>query len=275
MLPLIITVAAVGAELTRAQQPNLPLTPEELARDAQECRAAGAAIYHLHVRDEDGQPTMDADTFRAARDAIAAATDMIVQFTTGGAVSDGADARVAPLSLGPEMATLTTGSVNFGDEIFSNPGPLIDRLYTEMRARGTLPEFEIFDAGMIANARTVYERHGEDHHRHFDLVLGVPGALPWGPGVIPFLVGLLPPASTWSATGIGRAHLPVAEEAIALGGHVRTGFEDVRYYEAGRLAVSNAELVERVVSMARAAGRSIAGPQGAREIFGLSGTLSS
>ena len=275
MLPLIITVAAVGAELTREKQPNLPVTPEELARDAAECRAAGAAIYHLHVRDDQGRPTMDVATFRAALDAITSATDLIVQFTTGGAVSDSADARIAPLSLGPEMATLTTGSVNFGTEVFLNPEPLIDRLYSEMRSRGTLPEFEIFDAAMIANALTAYERNGADHHRHFDLVLGVPGALPWALGVIPFLVGMLPADATWSATGIGRAHLPVAEEAIELGGHVRTGFEDVRYYEPGRLAVSNAELVERVASMAGAAGRSIAGPAGAREILGLSGTLSS
>lgn len=275
MLPLIITVAAVGAELTRDQQPNLPLTPEELARDAAACEAAGAAIYHLHVRDVNGNPTMDVERFRAARGAIASATDLIVQFTTGGAVTDGAEARGAPLSLGPEMATLTTGSVNFGDEVFLNPSPLIDRLYAEMSARGTLPEFEIFDAGMIANAGSVYERHGGKHHRHFDLVLGVPGALPWGSGVIPFLVGMLPAGSTWSATGIGRAHLPVTEDAIRLGGHVRTGFEDVRYYAPGRLAVSNAELVERVASMARDAGRSIAGPARTREIFGLSGTLSS
>ena len=274
MLPLVITVAAVGAELTREQQPNLPLTPDELARDAVACEAAGAAIYHLHVRDSEGRPTMDVGTFGAARDAIASTTDLIVQFTTGGSVTDPADARVAPLSLAPEMATLTTGSVNFGAEVFLNPEPLIERLYTEMRARGTLPEFEIFDAGMISNAIAVYERNAGDHHRHFDLVLGVPGALPWAPGVIPFLTGMLPEDSTWSATGIGRAHLPVTEEAIALGGHVRTGFEDVRYYEAGRVAESNAELVERVASMARKAGRSIAGPARTREIFGLSGTLS-
>ena len=275
MLPLIVTVAAVGAELTREQQPNLPLTPDELARDASACQAAGAAIYHLHVRDADGAPTMDVETFRKAHDAITSATDLIVQFTTGGAVGDSADARTAPLALGPEMATLTTGSVNFGDEVFLNPAPLMDRLYTQMRSRGTLPEFEIFDAGMIANAGALYERHEADHHRHFDLVLGVPGALPWGPGVIPFLVGLLPSGCTWSATGIGRAHLPVSREAIAMGGHVRTGFEDVRYYEPGRLAVSNAELVQRVAAMAKEAGRELAGPSRTREILGLGGTLSS
>ena len=190
-------------------------------------------------------------------------------------MSDGADARVAPLSLRPEMATLTTGSINFGSEVFLNPAPLIDRLYSEMRARGTLPEFEIFDAAMISNARAVYETHEGDHHRHYDLVLGVPGALPWTAEVIPFLVGMLPHDATWSATGIGRAHLPVTEEAIARGGHVRTGFEDVRYYEPGRVAVSNAELVERVAGMAERAGRKIAEPNETREILGLGGTLSS
>lgn len=250
------------------------MTAEQLARDAAACRAAGASIYHLHVRDVSGSPTMDVETFRAAHEAITSATDLIVQFTTGGAVGDDADARVAPLALGPEMATLTTGSVNFGDDVFLNPAPLIDRLYAEMRARGTLPEFEIFDAAMIANAGIVYERHGGDHHRHYDLVLGVPGALPWTPGVIAVLVGMLPPDATWSATGIGRAHLPVAEETIALGGHVRTGFEDVRYYEPGRPADSNSELVERVVRMAEGAGRRIATPDETREILRLGGTLS-
>lgn len=215
---------------------------------------------------------MDVETFRAARDAIASATDLIVQFTTGGAVGDDDDARVAPLGLRPEMATLTTGSVNFGNDVFLNPAPLIERLYVEMRAGGTLPEFEIFDSAMIANASALYDRHGGDHHRHFDLVLGVPGALPPGAGVIPFLTGLLPPGATWSATGIGRTHLDVARETLALGGHVRTGFEDVRYFEPGRLAASNAELIRRVVDLARADGREIATPALAREMLGLAGS---
>ncbi len=279
MQPLIITVAAVGAELTREQQPNLPITPDELARDAAGCEAAGASIYHLHVRDEGGRPTMDVETFRRAHQAITAATDLIVQFTTGGSLGDDEAARAAPLSLNPEMATLTTGSVNFGNDVFLNPAPVIERLYVAMRGGGTMPEFEIFEAGMIANALTLYERHGERHHQHFDLVLGVPGALPPGPGVIPFLVERLPTGATWSATGIGRAHLAVAEETIASGGHVRTGFEDVRYLGPGRLATSNAELVERAADLARDRGRPVAGPAEARSLLELSsvrgGTLTS
>ena len=269
MQPLIVTVAAVGAEVTREQQPNLPITSEDLARDAAECEAAGASIYHLHVRDADGRPTMDVETFRRAYDAITAATDLIVQFTSGGAVGDGDDARIAPLSLKPEMATLTTGTVNFGSEVFLNPAPLVERLYLQMRASGTLPEFEIFEAGMIANAARLLDEHGDGHHRHFDFVLGVPGALPAGPGVIDFLRSLLPEGATWSATGIGRAHDQVMRETIRSGGHVRTGFEDVRYLEPGRVATSNAELVEKVAVLAADHARPLATPDTARDLLGL------
>lgn len=273
MQPLIITVAGVGAELSREQQPNLPITPDELARDARACQDAGASIYHLHVRDPAGRPTMDVETYRAAKDAIASATDLIVQFSSGGAVADTEDERIAPLDLKPEMATLTTGTVNFGDEVFSNPLPLIVRFYRRMRELGIVPEFEIFEPGMLATAERVYEDHGGDHHRHYDFVLGVPGAMPAWPDSIDFLAAHLPEEATWSATGIGGAHLPVAERAIASGGHVRTGFEDVRWFERGLLAESNAQLVERVAQMAEAAGRPIAAPREARRLLGVGGNL--
>lgn len=270
MEPLIITVAAVGAELTKEQQPNLPITPDELARDAAACRDAGASIYHLHVRDQNGSPTMDVDTFRAAHDAITSASDLIVQFTSGGAVADSEESRIAPLALKPEMASLTTGTVNFGDDVFLNPVPLVRRFYERMLELGIVPEFEIFEAGMIATARRLREELDADHHEHYDFVLGVPGALPAWPQAIAFLSAHVPEHATWSATGIGRAHLPVAEAAIAMGGHVRTGFEDVRYLEPGVLAASNAQLAERVAELASAAGREVATPTVARELLGLS-----
>lgn len=269
MDPLVVTVAAVGAELTLDDQPNLPVTPELLARDAAECAAAGASIYHLHVRDDEGRPTMSVDRFRAARAAIEQASDLVVQFTTGGAVTDPIEARLAPLDLAPEMATLTTGTVNFGDDVFSNPVPLVTRLYRRMIEQGVTPEYEIFDAGMIATAVRLRAELGAEHHAHFDFVLGVPGALPAWEDALPFLVSHLPEGGTWSATGIGRAHLPVAEQTIALGGHVRTGFEDVVYYAKGVKARSNAQLVERVAEMARSAGREVATPAIAREMLGL------
>ena len=269
MDPLIITVAGVGAELTREDQPRLPITAEEMASDAMSCEEVGASIYHLHVRDSSGHPTMDVEAFRAARDAISEATDLIVQFTTGGSVHDDEAARIAPLDLRPEMASLTTGTINFGDDVFSNPAPLVTRLYAKMRELGVLPEFEIFDSAMIANAQRVYEITGAEHHRHFDFVLGVPGGMPLWEDSIDFLVRHLPPGATWSATGIGRAHLAVASESIARGGHVRTGFEDVRYFAPGQLAESNRQLVERVESMAHDAGREVATTGIAREILAL------
>ena len=269
MDPLIITAAAVGAELTKEQQPHLPLTPAELAADAAACEEAGASIYHLHVRDPEGRPTMDVETFRAAHDAIRSHSDVIVQFTSGGAAGDDEASRLAPLELRPEMATLTTGTVNFGDEIFSNPAPLVARLYKRMRSLGIMPEFEIFDAGMIESAQRVYEDNGGDHHRHYDFVLGVPGGLPAWSDSIAFLAAHLPDGASWTATGIGRAHLPVTTETLARGGHVRTGFEDVRYFAPGQLADSNRQLIERVVELARAGGREVATPPQARQILGL------
>lgn len=269
MQPLAITVAGVGAELSLADQPNLPVTPEALARDAAECREAGASIYHLHVRDASGQPTMAPAAFRAAHDAIARATDLIVQFTTGGAVGDADDARVAPLDLRPEMATLTTGSVNFGDEVFWNPTPLVQRLYARMLELGVLPEYEIFEPGMIATAGHLYETLGADHHRHYDFVLAVPGAMPAWADSLSFLASHLPAEATWSATGIGRAFLDVCVAAIDAGGHVRTGFEDVRYLGHGEPARSNAQLVRKVAEVAGSRGRPVADPTQVRQMLGL------
>lgn len=269
MDPLVITVAGIGAELTREQQPNLPLTAEEIGRDAVEVAEAGASIYHLHVRDPQGRPTMDVDTYRAAHDAIRSGTELIVQFSSGGAVTDDEVARAAPLALRPEMATLTTGTINFGDDVFMNPEGLVARLYSKMLLLGIQPEFEIFDSGMIAGAERVYADGGGDHHRHYDFVLGVPGGMPAWPDSIAFLRAHLPEGATWSATGIGRAHVSVVAEAIERGGHVRTGFEDVRYIGPGQLAGSNRELVENVVRAAAERGREIATPARARELLNL------
>jgi 3-keto-5-aminohexanoate cleavage enzyme len=213
---------------------------------------------------------MNVERFRAGLDAIRESSNLIVQFTTGGAVGDSGDSRIAPLDLRPEMATLTTGSVNFGTEVFSNPYPLIERLHGRMMELGVLPEFEIFDTGMIGTAERIYAEAGATHHRHYDFVLNVPGGIPAWSDVLDFLESHLPDDATWSATGIGRAHVPVAEDAIRRGGHVRTGFEDVRYYAPGELAVSNAQLIARVAGMAKLAGREVAAPDEARRLLGLS-----
>jgi 3-keto-5-aminohexanoate cleavage enzyme len=273
MDPLVITVAPVGGELTREQQPNLPLRPEEIAEEVARCREAGAAMVHLHVRDEAGNPSQGREHFARAIDEIKrTAPDVIVQTSTGGSVGMTQEERVQPLDLKPEMATLTTGTVNFGDEVFENPFPLVARFFLRMREVGVQPEFEVFDTGMVETARRLAGEHDpEPRHLHFDLVLGVPGGMAGTPRSVLHMASILPPGATWTATGIGRSHLGVTLTALALGGHVRTGFEDTIYYQRGRLATSNAELIARVARLAREAGREIATPDQAREIIGITG----
>jgi 3-keto-5-aminohexanoate cleavage enzyme len=273
MDPLVITVAPVGGELTREQQPNLPLSSEEIAEEVARCREAGASIVHLHVRDEDGVPTQSREHFARAIDAVKRAVpDVVIQTSTGGSVGMSEDERAQPLDLKPEMATLTTGTVNFGDEVFENPYPLVERFFLRMREIGVQPEFEVFDTGMVETAaRLVAEHDAEARHLHFDLVLGVPGGMAGTPRSVLHLTSILPPGATWTATGIGRTHLPVTLAALALGGHVRTGFEDTIYLAKGRVAESNAELIARVASIAAQTGREVATPDQAREIVGITG----
>ena len=273
MDPLVITVAPVGGELTRAQQPNLPLSAEEIAEEVARCREEGASIVHLHVRDEGGEPTQGRDHFARAIDAIKrAAPDIIIQTSTGGSVGMTEDQRSQPLDLKPEMATLTTGTVNFGDEVFENPFPLVERFFLRMREIDVQPEFEVFDTGMVETARRLVRDHDADgHHLHFDLVLGVPGGMAGTAGAVLHMASILPAGATWSATGIGRTHLPVTLTALAAGGHVRTGFEDTIHYAKGRLAASNAELIARVARIAAETGREVATPEQAREIVGITG----
>ena len=266
-------MAPVGGELTREQQPHLPLSAEEIAEEVARCREAGAAIVHLHVRDATGTPTQDRERFAAAIDAIkGAAPDVIVQTSTGGSVGMTEEERAQPLDLKPEMATLTTGTVNFGEEVFENPRPLVERFFLRMRDIGIQPEFEVFDTGMVDTALGLVATHdAEPRHLHFDLVLGVPGGMAGTPQAVIYMASLLPEGATWSATGIGRAHLPVALTALVAGGHVRTGFEDTIYYERGRLAESNSELIARVARIAREMGREPATPDQARQIIGITG----
>ena len=269
----MITVAPVGGELSREQQPSLPLAPDEIAEEVARCREAGASMVHLHVRDQAGAPTQSMESFDDAMEAIRrAAPDIVIQPSTGGSVGMTEDERSQPLELKPEMATLTTGTVNFGDEVFANPYPLVERFFLRMRDLGVQPEFEVFDTGMVETAKRLTAVHDpEPRHQHYDLVLGVPGGMAGTPDAVLYMARSLPPGATWSATGIGRAHLPVTLTALALGGNVRTGFEDTIYYERGRLAASNEELIARVARLAREIGREIATPDQAREIVGIGG----
>ena len=266
---LIITAALTGAEVTREQQPNLPITPQEIGRAALEAYEAGAAIVHVHARHADGSATQDQNVYGEIQAIVAKACPVIFQPSTGGAVWHTAEERLQPLSLNPEMATLSTGTCNFGSDVFSNPQEFYEQAARLMQEKGIKPEFEIFEAGMVNNALRLVKQGLVSEPLHFNFVLGVPGAMGASVRNLCFLVDSIPPGATWTVSGIGRHETPLAVAAVAMGGHVRVGFEDNIYYQRGELAKSTAQLVSRIVRIARELGREVATPDEAREILGL------
>jgi 3-keto-5-aminohexanoate cleavage enzyme len=268
MDPLIITCAPVGAEIRPEQTPHLPYTPQLLGETARAVREAGASILHVHCRNDDGTNTHSVERFGQAYAAIRQQSDLIVQFSTGGAIGMTPQERSSVLELRPEMATLTCGSVNFGDDIFENSFPMMRDLLKKMNQFGVRPELEIFDKGHLANARRLAKERVLQLPQHVDFVLGVPGGLEATVQNLCDLVDDLPEGCTWSVAGIGKRQLPMAMAAIAMGGHVRVGLEDNLYYSRGRLA-RNEELVARVARIATEAGRTIATPDRARKVLGL------
>ncbi len=267
MEKLIITAALTGAEVTKSDNPALPVTPEEIAISAIECWEAGASIVHLHARDVDGSPTQDADLYNKAIKLIRKECDLIIQVSTGGAVGMTAQERVAPVALKPDMATLTTGSVNFGDAVFLNSWSDIELFAGEMKYYGVKPEIEVFEMGMVSTALRLAKNGLLEPPLHFDFVMGVPGAIAGTPRNLMNLVDSLPPGSTWTVAGIGQAELSLGVMAILLGGNVRVGFEDNIYYCRGVLAQSNAQLVKRMADFSRELGREITNPTEARSIL--------
>lgn len=268
--PLIITAAVVGAELSRQDTPFLPLTPDEIAEEAWEAQQAGAAMVHLHARAADGSPTQDIQAYQSIIQAVRSrCPDLIIQVSTGGAVGMSAEERLQPLALQPDMASLTTGTVNFGEEVFYNSLPMIRQFARAMLEKNIRPELEIFDSGMIANALRLLKEGLLREPLHFNFVLGVPGGAAGTLKNLMHMVESVPPSSTWCASGIGAAQLPLTTMAILLGGHVRVGLEDNIYYRRGELSQGNAPLVARVFRLAGELGRPLATPNEARRILNL------
>ncbi|MDK2919780.1 MAG: 3-keto-5-aminohexanoate cleavage enzyme [Candidatus Petromonas sp.] len=266
---LIITAALTGAEVTKEQQPALPVTPEEIAEAAYQCYKAGASIVHVHARDEKGNPTQSYDVYKEIKEKIEAKCNIIVQPSTGGATWHTPEERLQPVELGPEMATLSCGTCNFGPDVFMNSEEYIEKFAEKMKEKGVKPEIEVFERGMINNALRLVKKGLIEPPLHFDFVLGVPGACPGTPEDLMYMIKSIPEGSTWTVAGIGRSELPLAVMAIVLGGHVRVGFEDNIYYAKGVLAESNAQLVERIARIAREVGREVASPDEAREILSI------
>jgi uncharacterized protein (DUF849 family) len=269
----LITVAPTGAEADKAAVPVLPVTLDELVTTAKECQAAGASVVHVHIRDGQARPTLDLSRLTDTVTALREGTDLIVQLSTGGAVTDGFGDRLAVLDAAPDACSLTCGTVNFGDEVFSNPWPFICDLYTRTQELGVVPEFELFDFGHIATLHRLLARQGAPHggHVHCDLVMGVPGGMPGDAATLTQAVSALPEGATWSATGIGRTTLPVMFAALAAGGHLRVGMEDTVSFARGRPLTGNLELVERAATLAGLAQRPPMPPAQARAMLGVSG----
>ena len=267
----LITVAPTGAEADKTRHPALPVTLDELVTTARECEAAGASVIHVHIRDDQARPTLDLarlkDTVRALREN----STLVVQLSTGGAVTDDYKDRLAVLDAEPDGCSLTCGTVNFGDEVFMNPWPFIRELYERSKELHVVPEFELFDLGHVATLHRLLDELGEPYggHVHCDLVMGVPGGMSGDAATLVRAVEALPAGASWSATGIGRSTLPVIFAALSAGGHLRVGMEDTTSYARGRPVASNAELVQRAAALAELSQRPPMRPYQARAFLGV------
>ena len=267
----MITVAPTGAENAKTEVPTLPVTLDELVSAASECQAAGASVIHVHIRDEQTQPTLDLHLLKDTVAALREATSLVVQVSTGGAVTDSESHRLAVLDCRPDAASLTCGTVNFGTDVFMNRWSFMVDLYQKMQALEIAPEFEIFDIGHVASMRRLLDRHGPPFggRVHCDLVMGVPGGMPATPATLVAAVHELPAGTTFSATGVGRSSLAVALAALSAGGHLRVGMEDTVTFAPGEPVKDNCQLVTRAAELARLAQRPPMSTGEARSFLGL------
>jgi uncharacterized protein (DUF849 family) len=261
MTGTLITVAPTGAEVDKREVPALPVSLDELVDTAAKCERAGASIIHVHLRDDDAKPTLDPVRLRDAVAALRDTTDLIVQLSSGGSVTDPESARLAVLEAEPDMASCTMGTVNFGDDVFMNRWEFIVKLHERMRELAVVPEYELFDLGHLSALERLLDRHGLPfgEHVHVDFVLGVPGGAAGDASTVTaFAEGVrryLPEGTTFSATGIGRTTLPVMFASLAHGGHLRVGMEDTVTYARRRPVTGNDQLVMRAAQAAELAQR--------------------
>lgn len=269
MQKLIVTVALTGNVPTKQMTPHLPVTADEIAADVRRCADAGAAVFHVHGRDANQQPTLELPVLKEnVRRIKKTAPDVILQLSTGGRAGKDWEARVNPVRLLPEMGSFTTGSNNLPGIIYENSPPFIEYLAGVFKETGVKPEIEVFEAGMINNALFLEKKKYLSAPLHFQFVLGVPGAMPASVKNLLFLSESIPAGSTWTVAGIGKGEIPMATAAIVMGGHVRVGLEDNLYLPDGSPA-TNPRLVEKVVAIARELEREIATPDEARKILSI------
>lgn len=273
---LIITAALTGTSTTREQAPSVPITPDEIANQAVEVVKAGASVLHIHVRDQESRPTMDTDifeeTYRCVKKALQeAGLDAVMNLTTSGAYGGTApDAlRLGHLQrLKPEMCSFDANTMNWNcDIIFENSPAFLEKLCKVTMEEGIRPEIEIFDGGAMTNVNYYVSKGLLKAPCHYQFVLGITGGLEGTAENLLFLKSRLPEGATWSATGIGKAHLPVMFAALSMGcDGIRVGLEDNVYLSRG-VKATNVQLVERAAQLAKLAGREIADAAEARKIL--------
>jgi 3-keto-5-aminohexanoate cleavage enzyme len=267
--PAMLTCAVAGGIITG--NPNQPKTREEVISEAVGAVNAGASIVHVHARTSDGEMTQAPEEYDAIREAIREQVpDVVLNFTTGGKLGTPPEERRRSLQAQPELASLNCGSLNFGPDgvVFMNPPALIADIFQEMTARGIVPEYECFDIGMAVTAAEL-ARSASGAPGMMHMVLGVVGGAPSSVEVISLFAGMVPANVPWMVTALGRHNFPMMAVTLALGGHIRTGLEDVVYTAPGEYAESNAQLVSRAKALCEALGRPVATPAQAREILGI------
>ena len=275
MTGTLITVAPTGAETSKGDCPQLPTTLADLVETAKRCEACGAGMIHVHIRDDEHRPTLELSRLRDTVAALREQTTLVVQLSTGGAVTDPFDERLRVLDAQPDSCSLTLGTVNFGDDVFMNPWPFVTELYQLTQERQVVPEFELFDLGQVAALHRLLDRFGLPYggRVHCDLVMGVPGGMPGTADALVACVNSLPAAVTsWSATGIGRSTLPVALAALSKGGHLRVGMEDVLTLARGVPVEHNDQLVARAAGLAEFVQRPAMSTDDVRELLQVRGT---
>ena len=268
----IISVAITGSVPRKKDNPAVPISMAEQVESTQEAYEAGAALVHVHVRDEQENPSSDPERFAALQEGIRKhCPDIIIQFSTGGR-GRALDQRGSMLYLKPDMASLATGSVNFPTIVYENPPDFIRTLAQTMLENGIKPEIEIFDLAMLYNTADLVAAGLLEPPPHVQFVFGVKHALPARREILDFEVAQLKkllPDATWTAAGIGRHQLEVNRWSLELGGHCRTGLEDNVRWDKNTLAKSNAQLVQRVADLCAQYNRPVASPKEAREMLKL------
>ena len=270
--PTIITVAISGSLPRKENNPAVPITPEEQIESTQAAFEVGATVAHIHVRNDDQSPTSDPARFARVQEGLRRhCPGLIIQFSTGGRSGKGSE-RGMMLDLAPDMASLSTGSVNFPTIIYENHPTLIAELAARMKRFGVKPEIEVFDLSMLYQAVRMAEEGLLEPPLHVQFVFGIKNAMPAIRQVLEFEVSelrRLMPRATWAAAGIGAAQLEVNRWTLELGGHCRTGLEDNVRFDRTRLPSSNAELVKRVADLCADYGTRPATAAEARAVLGL------